>query len=1104
MKLLKTSKIRGGGGKLSASFQGGGAVNGATLWRGAFVAALLCVAAALPSVALSASLKFPYSSPIFRMGTSFNDSASTLTDTPKLAFPEMTLDDIVELVGDGYVFGATQCGTSWHRKSVFQARDVLVCRNPATDAISMISVLFMNVHDGHTKSVAVELTDGDGGVYARAGRAQYLYNKSNPSFAFVEPDGNGGVIYSCDTSNAGKASPGTIATYDGGGYGFCSLTLLKLPKTSARSLAFANAPGEPVLTVDDIRDYDFSSRFCGYSVNIAYIGSVAKGYNPTVLETDNGRATRMSVDFQIAEGQYTKCVVVEFSNGEDGVYAQAVKILYAGAPTLPLGSSSASSGWTANTTQPAEYYGVAATTTSAYGVFSLSAAPSDAPKAYWNAAENKIASTHRVMDVTTQLPLLTGTWVKMLDGTSLQEMVDDGYEISAYMCGGSVNTKQRVYAKGFQSFTPAGETSISNAICWFVILDDGHTKSATIEMETRADGVYAKYGKGQYLYKVRNLGFNFAWLDENGNPVYDCDQENKTATFDRGVPTTWTGAGYGVAGLKASRYMKKDESRLVFRNPVGEPVLTLDDIKDYYLGCSFAAASISDNDCEGVGLYRAFEYDGDSVRSMRVEYQVYDGGWNKCVIVNFTNGVDGVYGYAAAAGHYGNHSGVLGHNFVNASGAFVDCPDGVATAYDGANGYGIYDLFAAPMVTLERDTDWSEIGGVVPLGDAVVDLNGHNLTLQGVSGNKYTYSQIFNSANDTVAEVRFDVPAGTSFANETVYIGTSAAFRNDNIKVVKKGGGTHVASLKQAYKGGTEIAGGTLKAGIAGSRQPFGAASGVVRVSAAGVLDWNGNYDFHGYPAFALDGGVIRNTGVDLDHKKVSMKGAVLSADSRFDATANWGLVNSNWAEVALNLGGHTLDVSTYAGKIMYFTNVRATGGRIDAHGEGIFEVRNDYDGAGIGFVGPGVDLTASCELRLHGPMTVSNYTAAAVADGASVGTNVLNVCGTFKPVTKFFRGCTMQNGATMDFSEWPDSQPVASAYTCEGDKDITFADGATVYVKLGSRKFANGKVISWNEKPKNVGTVKFRSAPGEYKRTFTSKDDGLYMTSGGLMVLVR
>lgn len=1076
--------------------------------RTALVAATVCVALA-PSPSWATQLKMPYASPMYRMGSSANDSASTLTTTPKLAFPGMTLDDIVELVDDGYVFGATQCGTSWHRKSVFQARDVLVCRNPETDAITMISVLFVSVHDGHTKSVAVELTDGDGGVYARAGRAQYLSKKSDPAFAFVVPDGNGGVIYSCDTSNAGKASAGTIATYDGGGYGFCSLTLLKLPKTSARSLAFANAPGEPVLTVDDIRDYDFSSRFCGYSVAISYIGSVAKGYNPTVLETVNGRATRMSVDFQIAEGQYTKCVVVEFSNGEDGVYAHAVKTLYAGASTLPLGSSSASSGWTVNTTQPAEYYGVAATTTSAYGVFALSAAPSDAPKAYWNAVENKIASTHRVIDVTTQLPLLTGTWVKMLDGTSLQEMVDDGYEISAYMCGGSVNTKQRVYAKGFQSFTPAGETSISNAICWFAILDDGHTKSATIEMETRADGVYAKYGKGQYLYKVRNLGFNFAWLDENGNPVYDCDQENKTATFDRGVPATWTGAGYGVAGLKASRYMKKDESRLVFRNPVGEPVLTLDDIKGYYLGCSFAAASISDNDCEGVGLYRAFEYDGDSVRSMRVEYQVYDGGWNKCVIVNFTNGVDGVYGYAAAAGHYGKGSGVLGHHFVNASGAFVDCPDAVATAYDGATGYGIYDLFAAPMVTLERDTDWSGIGGVVPLGDAVVDLNGHSLTLQGVSGNKYTYSQIFNSNNSVMSEVHFNVSGGLTFSNNSVRFGTSNAFLNNNIEFVKEGNGTFVGAIGQPCKGGMQFVAGTLKAGVAGTSNPFGATPQTFELDAGLVFDINGQWDFNAY-TFVLNGGKLTNTGTDNTNVQGQFKTVTLTADSSFVLPHSCGMIGSSYVATTLDLAGHKLTVDVSSGKSFFLSNATISNGTIELRNDaGDGKLLTGQDGGNASANGTNhaetVDFKVGCALWLYAPLSVRNYEAL-YDRNSNNGRAAFNIHGAFKPSAHdYFHGCTMMDGSTIDLSLRESALPLVSAFTnTNSDRTLKFADGATVYMALGGKRFAGGKVISWEARPENVGTVKFRNAPGESKRTFTAKDDGLYMTSGGLMVLVR
>ena len=364
----------------------------------------ICTAAAMPSWA--GTVKFPYYSPMYRMGTSANDSASTLTTTPKLAFSGMTLADMAARIDNGYWFGMTECGTSWIKDRHFHARDVLVCRNPDTDAATMISVLFVSVHDGHTKSLAVELTDGDGGVYARAARAQYLSKTSNASFPFVAPDGNGGVIYSCDSSNATKALVGSIAAYNGAGYGCCSLTFAQWPKTSAKMRIFANAPGEPVLTVEDIKDYSFSSLFCGYSVAVAYIGTVAKGYNNTVLEYDNGRATKMTVDFQMNEGNYTKCVVIEFTNGEDGVYAQAVNALHAAKSTHPLGTPSTNSGWTLHPNNPTEYYAIGASKTTDYGVFTMNATPpaSAQPKMLWNKAENMIAKTHKIPDVS-QLPV---------------------------------------------------------------------------------------------------------------------------------------------------------------------------------------------------------------------------------------------------------------------------------------------------------------------------------------------------------------------------------------------------------------------------------------------------------------------------------------------------------------------------------------------------------------------------------------------------------------------------------------------------------------------------------------------------------------------------
>ena len=202
----------------------------------------------------------------------------------------------------------------------------------------------------------------------------------------------------------------------------------------------------------------------------------------------------------------------------------------------------------------------------------------------------------------------------------------------------------------------------------------------------------------------------------------------------------------------------------------GQPVLTLDDVKDRYLGCYFASAHISGKNGEGMGMYKAFEYDGDSVRSMRVEFQIYDGGWNKAVIVNFTNGVDGVYGCAVAAGHAGQNSGKVGFHFVNASGGFVNAGDPVAVKYN-EGGYGIFDLFAAPMVTLAEDEDWSGHGGALQLGGSVIDLNGHSLAVDGVAGDESVYAKIVNFDGEHTAELRCKPAKNIFCSNSSVYFG---------------------------------------------------------------------------------------------------------------------------------------------------------------------------------------------------------------------------------------------------------------------------------------------------------------------------------------------
>ena len=97
-----------------------------------------------------------------------------------------------------------------------------------------------------------------------------------------------------------------------------------------------------------------------------------------------------------------------------------------------------------------------------------------------------------------------------------------------------------------------------------------------------------------------------------------------------------------------------------------------------------------------------------------------------------------------------------------------------------------------------------------------------------------------------------------------------------------------------------------------------------------------------------------------------------------------------------------------------------------------------------------------------------------------------------------------MQEGSTIDLSERTAVLPLVSAFTnTDSDRTLKFADGATVYMALGGKRFAGGKVISWDEKPENINQVKFRNAPGERKCAFIAKDDGLY-TMSGMVILVK
>ena len=91
-------------------------------------------------------------------------------------------------------------------------------------------------------------------------------------------------------------------------------------------------------TLEQIKDANFTARMWGRSVSEEFrlTPDSAYGYNKKFDEDDGGSVTNIIVEFQIYNNQ-TKCVVVSFTNGVDGVYATALGADYVNGNNLGHG-----------------------------------------------------------------------------------------------------------------------------------------------------------------------------------------------------------------------------------------------------------------------------------------------------------------------------------------------------------------------------------------------------------------------------------------------------------------------------------------------------------------------------------------------------------------------------------------------------------------------------------------------------------------------------------------------------------------------------------------------------------------------------------------------
>ena len=371
-------------------------------------------------------------------------------------------------------------------------------------------------------------------------------------------------------------------------------------------------------------------------------------------------------------------------------------------------------------------------------------------------------------------------------------------------------------------------------------------------------------------------------------------------------------------------------------------------------------------------------------------------------------------------------------------------------------------------LTLAADCDWTALGEIALNNAATLDLNGHNLTVAGLSAGGYLGAKIVNNSG-TLSTLTVTNAAGMVALDGVAVTG--------NIAIVKKGEGAMRATPGSAYTGGLDVQCGVVTSAYRGDN-PLGLMntsddSDVVRLGTNAVLELNGKYDITGYK-FILAGGELKNTSIDTGDGSAQIANLLLEADSKWTVAMSGGIIQSGHNVATLDLGGHTLTVPITSGKTFWLHNADVLNGLVDITSGGWLKVNKTSCRATT------ADFRINCALNMDVSMDVRDYIAV-YGSNANEGTGVVNVHGRFVPseTHNYFRGCVMQNGSTIDLGARTNALNATASFT-KGANTLGFAAGATVTMDLSKRtdnlrqfaKSADPFLIVWTTPPD--ASVKF------------------------------
>lgn len=791
-----------------------------------------------------------------------------------LAFVGATLDDLVNCTfttwrGRGTVpnYEEYACSLDPQHAMYYGAKYITSVDTDSDGHCDKIVFQFDGPTAGDNRAAVYELTNGDGGgVYVKKIRTLYTTTGANFSKAAFSVAADGTVNYNGWSGTTG---------YDND-FNYAARGLVAVAKKAGVNvkpvLVWTKKNG--VLTLNDLAGAKFTAVLTGDS------GAV-EGLNTREEVDANGDITSITTEFQNSS---RKTVVVKFTNGADGVYAQAL-----GAVDV------ATFGYVASDVN-GNLYGSAYVPVAGsdlmfgYGAHGLTAT-ANAAKIYRQGPTRTFAVVDDASPASnTKFP--TSETVGF-SGVALEDLA--GCTLLSYMQSGSISGR---YLLGEHMTLYPSSGAAEKLAVQFTADDGGWKKSAFVQFAYNANGAVT-------IQKVRNtwttsgnaatkyFNDNFFTVGPTDSSSYEYSGSNQNNTQ------------YDLWGLRVLPGFVQTTATRLFNG------ITLNDIEGAaftaHMGGPMLGASTARFEGYNVHVVKS----GDDVTCMIVEFQCMDGSWRKGVVVELTNGEGGVYARALRACWQQTS---LGSPIVNYDGDEI-------TGYNGDNDdavavnmlsgrYGVYDVQAEVDVptewTLDQNRSWSEFTGGEPIDDAAatirIKVTGDNPVLtidenvtigQIVFVNETgaaasTNAVVISGAVASIGAVRLGEGANVSLppalASAAAALGNGSKLTYTGPATVSQAisgaGGVEVASGSVTFMAANSFTGGfvvksgaTAVAGFAPGQGatdgPFGAIDGAVTVEAGGMVDINGknglSYRYTLAGSGIGDKGPIVNLGGALD-----------------------------------------------------------------------------------------------------------------------------------------------------------------------------------------------------------------------------------------------